>query len=97
MKKELLIPLTVLILVWIGAMTGCSDSTEPESAGVGSIRISLIDAHRSVNLTGNGRYKMNPVLRVILNQTSGSLEGAVAPVQAWALVWTTAGDDTMTA
>ena len=41
------------------------------------------DAHRSVNLTGNGRYKMNPVIRVIVNQTSGSLEGVVAPVQGF--------------
>jgi hypothetical protein len=204
-----------LLLIWAASMTGCSDSTEPESSGVGSIRLSMIDApgdfdevnvevirvevhrgdegdesdgasgwhtidvdttyvnlltltdgnsavladstlpsgyytqvrlilgdgnnvvvdghphdlevpssantglklnhpftidagamyevtldfdaDRSVHMTGNGQYKMKPVIRVIVNQTSGSLEGLVEPAEARALVWTTAGDDTVTA
>ena len=55
------------------------------------------DADRSVHMTGNGRYKMKPVIRVIVDQTSGSLEGVVEPVEARAMIWTTAGDDTVTA
>ena len=216
MKKLLLIPLAALILIWAGSMTGCSDSTEPETGGPGSMKISMIDAPgdydevnvevirievhrgddndeetddgsgwytidvdttyvdlltltngnsavladstlpsgyytqirlilgdgnnvvvdgvthdlevpssentglklnhpftidsgamyevtldfdacRSVHMTGNGKYKMKPVIRVIVNQTSGSLEGVVEPVEARAMVWTTAGEDTVTA
>jgi len=219
MKKLLLIPLAALIMIWAGSMTGCSDSTEPETGGPGSIKISMIDAPgdydevnvevirievhrgddndegdeetddssgwytidvdstyvdlltltngnsavladstlpsgyytqirlilgdgnnvvvdgvahdlevpssentglklnhpftidsgamyevtldfdacRSVHMTGNGKYKMKPVIRVIVNQTSGSLMGVVEPVEARAMVWTTAGEDTMTA
>ena len=45
MKKYLLIPMAALLLIWATAMTGCSDSTEPETTGgVGSIRVSMIDA-----------------------------------------------------
>jgi len=44
MKKYLLIPMAALLLIWATAMTGCSDSTEPETGGVGSIRVSMIDA-----------------------------------------------------
>ena len=216
MKKLLLIPVAALLLVWAGFMTGCSETTEPETGGIGSIRVSMIDApgdydevnvevirvevhrgeendeetddgtgwhtidvdttyvdlltltdgnsavladstlpsgyytqvrlilgdgnnvvidgvthdlkipsssntglklnhpftidagamyevtldfdaDRSIHMTGNGRYKMKPVIRVVVNQTSGSLKGVVEPVEARAMVWTTAGDDTVTA
>jgi len=55
------------------------------------------DADQSVHMTGNGRYMMKPVIRIMVNQTSGSLRGVVEPVDARAMVWTTAGDDTITA
>jgi hypothetical protein len=55
------------------------------------------DADKSVHMTGNGQYKMKPVIRVIVNQTSGSLKGVVEPVEARAMIWTVAGDDTVTA
>ena len=216
MKKLLLIPLAALTLIWAGSMTGCSDSTEPETGGPGYIRVAMIDApgdydqvnvevirievhrgddndeetddgagwhtidvdttyvdlltltdgnsavladstlpsgyytqirlilgegnnvvvdsvthdlevpssentglklnhpftidagamyevtldfdaDRSVHMTGNEKYKMKPVIRVIVNQTSGSLIGIVEPVEARALVWTTTGEDTVTA
>lgn len=216
MKKYLLTPMAILLLLWAGFMTGCSDSTEPETGGTGTIRLSMIDApgdydevnvevirvevHRgdesegdkdddsgwhvidvdttyvdlltltdgnsavladstlpsgyytqvrlilgdgnnvvvdgvehdlevpssantglklnhpftidagatyevtldfdadkSVHMTGNGQYKMKPVIRIIVDQTSGSLVGMVAPVDARSMVWTTAGDDTLTA
>jgi hypothetical protein len=214
MKNLILIPMAALLIVWALAMAGCSDSTEPEAAGPGFIKISMIDApgdfdavnvevirvevHRgdeegdedgggwhtievdttyvdlltltngnsavladstlpsgyytqirlilgdgnnvvvdsvaydlevpssantglklnhpftidagatyevtldfdadkSVHMTGNGQYKMKPVIRVIVNQTSGSLEGVVEPVEARAMIWTVAGDDTVTA
>ncbi len=55
------------------------------------------DADKSVHMTGNGQYKMKPVIRIIVDQTSGSLEGVAEPIEARAMVWTTAGDDTVTA
>ncbi len=55
------------------------------------------DADKSVHMTGNGQYKMKPVIRIIVDQTSGSLQGVASPVEARAMVWTTAGDDTVTA
>ena len=55
------------------------------------------DADRSIHRTGNGQYKMKPVIRIIVDQTSGGLMGAVEPVAARAMVWTMAGEDTVTA
>lgn len=55
------------------------------------------DADRSVHMTGNGRYKMKPVIRIIVNRISGGLEGVVEPASARAMIWTVAGDDTVTA
>jgi hypothetical protein len=216
MKRFLLIPIAALFVIWAGSLNGCSDATEPQTAGTGFIRLSLIDApgdydqvnvevirvevhrgdeingesgegsgwhtievdttnvdlltltggnsavladstlpsgyytqirlilgdgcnvvvdgvthdleipsssntglklnhpftidagatyeatldfdaDRSVHMTGNGQYKMSPVIRVIVNRTSGALEGVVEPVAARAKVWTVAGDDTVTA
>ncbi len=55
------------------------------------------DADRSIHQTGNGQYKMKPVIRIVVDQTSGSLMGVVEPVDARALIWTVAGPDTVTA
>jgi hypothetical protein len=55
------------------------------------------DADRSIHMTGNGQYMMRPVIRMVVNHISGSLHGMVLPVSARAMVWTTAGDDTVTA
>jgi hypothetical protein len=55
------------------------------------------DADRSIHRTGNGQYKMKPVIRIIVDQTSGGLMGAVEPVVARAKVWAVAGADTVTA
>jgi len=55
------------------------------------------DADRSVHQTGNGQYKMKPVIRIIVNQTSGGVQGIVEPVAARARVWTVSGPDTVVA
>jgi len=55
------------------------------------------DADKSIHMTGNGQYKMNPVIRIIVDQTSGGLEGVVLPVEARATIWTVSGPDTVTA
>jgi hypothetical protein len=55
------------------------------------------DADRSIHRTGNGQYKMKPVIRLIVNRTSGSLHGIVLPVEARSLIMAVAGDDTAAA
>ena len=55
------------------------------------------DVDRSIHQTGNGQYKMKPVIRIVVNQTSGGLMGIVEPVAARAMIWTVAGADTITA
>ena len=55
------------------------------------------DADRSVHMTGNGRYMLKPVIRLIVDRTSGGLVGQVVPVAARAKIWTVAGMDTVTA
>lgn len=53
------------------------------------------DAERSIHVTGNGRYKMNPVIRVVVDATSGTIGGTVVPVDARAMVMTLVGADTV--
>lgn len=55
------------------------------------------DADRSLHQTGNGQYMLRPVIRIIVNETSGGLMGVVEPIAARARIWTTAGSDTVTA
>ena len=52
------------------------------------------DADRSIHRTGNGRYKMKPTIRLIVNILSGSLSGVVEPTEAYAMIMATAGQDT---
>ena len=53
------------------------------------------DAERSIHMTGNGVYKMNPVIRLVVDATSGSIFGNVDPVESRAMVMTVVGDDTV--
>jgi hypothetical protein len=55
------------------------------------------DADRSIHMTGNGQYKMKPVIRIIVDRISGGLEGTVLPAEARAMIWTVSGADTVTA
>jgi hypothetical protein len=55
------------------------------------------DADRSIHCTGNGRYKMKPVIRVCVDGVSGSLRGAVEPIEARARILTIADQDTVIA
>ena len=51
------------------------------------------DAHRSIHMTGNGRWMMRPVIRISVDAVSGRLHGQVSPANARAMVWAVAGDD----
>ena len=54
------------------------------------------NADASIHVTGNGRYMMSPVIRVMPVVTSGRISGQVIPTDADATVWTLAGADTVT-
>ena len=51
---------------------------------------------KSIIVTGNGAYKLKPVIRVIPVVVSGSISGRVLPLDALATVFTTLGSDTVT-
>ena len=53
------------------------------------------DAERSINQLGNGRYKMSPVIRLVVDATSGSIFGTIDPVEARAQIMTVVGGDTV--
>lgn len=53
------------------------------------------NAGQSIHVTGNGRYMMNPVIRVMPMVTSGTISGQVLPADADADVWTLVGADTV--
>ncbi len=50
---------------------------------------------KSIHITGNGKYMMNPVIRVMPMVISGSISGQVLPLDAQANVFTTIGTDTV--
>ncbi len=52
------------------------------------------DAARSIVVTGNGRYMLKPVIKVISTAISGSLSGVVLPDTTNPTVWAISGTDT---
>ncbi len=64
-------------------------------AGVAYEVVLDFNAGQSIHQTGNGRYMLRPVIRVITSALStGSLTGIVRPDTADAAVWAIAGTDT---
>jgi hypothetical protein len=55
------------------------------------------DAGKSIVQTGNGAYKLKPVIRAYSAQTNGRLKGYVMPLTAMATVYAVAGTDTLSA
>lgn len=56
------------------------------------------DAGRSIHVTGNGRYMLKPVIKVITTALStGSLTGVVLPDTVASTVWAIMGTDTSSA
>ena len=52
------------------------------------------DAERSIVVTGNGTYKLKPVIRVTPLIISGSISGKINPVNAAGFVYAISGTDT---
>ena len=51
---------------------------------------------KSIVITGNGKYKLKPVIRVMPTVISGSISGQVLPIEAQPTIWTVYGTDTVT-
>jgi hypothetical protein len=52
------------------------------------------DAGRSIVLTGNGQYKLKPVIRLTPIVISGTISGKISPVSAAGYVYAISGTDT---
>ena len=52
------------------------------------------DAERSIIVTGNGQYKLKPVIRLIPLLISGTISGKINPVNAAGFVYAISGTDT---
>jgi hypothetical protein len=52
------------------------------------------DADRSIVPTGNGQYKLKPVIRLVPTVISGSISGHINPVNAAGYVYAISGTDT---
>ncbi|XZF15670.1 DUF4382 domain-containing protein [Chitinophagaceae bacterium MMS25-I14] len=55
------------------------------------------DAGKSILQTGNGSYKLKPVIRAYSSATNGQIKGYVLPLNALAIVYATNGTDTLSA
>ncbi len=55
------------------------------------------DAAKSIVVTGNGTYKLKPVIRAYSNLTNGRLRGTVLPLNAMATVYAIQATDTFSA
>src|SRR5688572_5489074 len=55
------------------------------------------DVCRSIVVTGNGTYKLKPVLRTFTEAQSGAIKGNIQPLAAEATVYAIAGNDSLSA
>lgn len=54
------------------------------------------NVEKSIVITGNGKYILKPTIRVQAAIASGSISGQVLPLDADPVIWTVAGEDTVT-
>jgi hypothetical protein len=53
------------------------------------------DAEHSIVLTGNGQYKLKPVIRLIPTVISGTISGKINPISAAGYIYAISGTDTI--
>lgn len=53
------------------------------------------DAARSIVLTGNGQYKLKPVIRTVTEAMDGAIKGIVAPKEISTAIYAISGTDTV--
>ncbi|MDI1234689.1 MAG: DUF4382 domain-containing protein [bacterium] len=62
-------------------------------AGVDYNMLLDFDADKSIVATGNGKYMLKPVIRVVTKATTGSIQGLVLPLLAHPAVYAISGTD----
>jgi hypothetical protein len=79
-----------------GTQTGIklNHSFEIESGKLYELYLDF-NVEKSVLITGNGKYKLKPTIRITPTAISGSISGQVLPVGAYPTIWTVAGTDTV--
>src|SRR5438876_672206 len=95
---------TLLGMLALGGLSGCSNN--PTRAALGTMNIQMTDApgdfdvSRSIVLTGNGQYVLNPVTRIVTlslpDQKPGAIHGTVAPGDVATSVFVMQDADTVT-
>lgn len=91
MVDSVLYPLTVPS----GATSGLKLNVQATlEAGLTYVYTLDFDAARSVNQTGNGEYKLRPVIRVITQALDGGIKGYVMPDTVLTAVYAITGTDT---
>jgi hypothetical protein len=79
-----------------GAQSGLKLNHQFEIAANTLYELTLdFDAMHSIHVTGNDRYKLSPVIRVVANEVSGTISGTILPPLSGASVFTLAGADTV--
>lgn len=53
------------------------------------------DASRSVKVKGNGKYSLQPVIRMFSKSEAGVIKGSVTPIETRPFVWAINGTDTL--
>jgi hypothetical protein len=79
-----------------GTQTGIklNHSFEIESGKLYELYLDF-NVEKSVLITGSGKYKLKPTIRVMPVVISGSISGQVLPLDADPTVWTVSGTDTI--
>ncbi len=83
---------TIPLMISSGMQTGIKLNHEFDIEPGNLYELMLdFNAERSIHITGNGEYKLNPVIRVMPVVISGTISGQVLPEDADATVWTLVG------
>lgn len=79
-----------------GTQTGIklNHSFEIESGNLYELYLDF-NVDKSINITGNGAYKLKPTIRVVPVVISGSISGQVLPLDTNPVIWTIVGTDTV--
>ncbi len=82
-----------------GSQTGIKLTHEFDVQANATYNLTLdFNAAQSIVATGSGKFMLKPTIRIVPNQTSGTISGIVLPAEAKAHIWTvTTNSDTVSA
>lgn len=80
-----------------GSESGLKINVHQTLEGEGDVTLMLdFDAAHSIHITGNGEYKLKPVIRGFVLQDRGAIHGVVTPASTGIAVIATSGNNTFT-